>query len=479
MTGRDRHDVDDPVAIELERAFEAARQRVPDDVTLRRSWATLAARLAGTRSRRWTYFAGGMVTTATLAATCAVWLWPRTIDMPDRSPNVPAANRGVSAPKVATAEPELRALTLEGGVVARVHASSVMRLEGSDPRVEQGEVRFSVPHRTPGHPFVVRADCFRVLVIGTKFGVAVTPANDNTPVSGVDVDVDEGVVEVWDDVRLARLQPGERWHGAVTITVTPPPGTAVEPAVEPAPALEAPSTAQPARRAAPARRPGRVPGRTVALTTPGGNATRVTTSDAAPPVESPSAARAALAAGDAARALQIYRALAQKTGPAAENAAYEIGKVLNDKMGQSANAVAAWRRYRSDYPDGMLRIEADVSIVETLARSGETDDALAEAVDFLRRHPDSERRAEMARLAGDLYRARGECRRAVGAYQLALSASRARDITETATFHRASCLVRLGDATGPDAVRAYLRGYPSGKFRSEASALLSTGGRAQ
>jgi len=261
VTGRDRHDVDDPVAIELERAFEAARHRLPDDVTLRRGWSALASRLAVTRTRRWTYFAGGMVTTATLAATCAVWLWPRMIATPEPHPQVLAANAGATT-ELVVAEPEVRTLTLEGGVVARVRPSSVMRIEGNDPRVEQGEVRFSVPHRAPGRPFVVRADRFRVIVVGTKFGVAVRPANDTTPAAGVDVDVDEGVVEVWDDVRLARLEPGERWHGAVTTTVTPAP---------PAPAtMESPAKAiEPARRASASRRTGRGTARGVALDPPG------------------------------------------------------------------------------------------------------------------------------------------------------------------------------------------------------------------
>ena len=188
-------------------------------------------------------------------------------------------------------------------------------------------------------------------------------------------------------------------------------------------------------------------------------------------VESPGAARAALAAGDAPRALEIYRNLAQKTGPVAENAAYEIGRILNER-GQSSAAVAAWRRYRSDYPNGILRVEADVSIIETLARAGDTDDALTEATDFLRRRPDSERRGEIARVAGDLYRARGDCRHAVGAYQVALSASRARDITEAAGFHRAACLVRDGGNSGVDALRSYLRSYPDGRFRRQATELI-------
>ena len=134
--------------------------------------------------------------------------------------------------------------------------------------------------------------------------------------------------------------------------------------------------------------------------------------------------------------------------------------------------MAAWRRYRSDYPNGILRVEADVSIIETLAHAGESDDALTEATDFLRRRPDSERRGEIARVAGDLYRARGDCRHAVGAYQVALSASRARDVTEAASFYRAACLVRVGDGGGVDALRGYLRSYPDGRFKRQATELV-------
>src|SRR5262249_35026233 len=160
---------------------------------------------------------------------------------------------------------------------------------------------------------------------------------------------------------------------------------------------------------------------------------------------------------------QLYRSLAQGTGPSAENASYEIGKVLNEKMGQPQSAVAAWRHYRAAHPDGILRVEADVSIIETLARTGDGDEALSEARDCLRRRPASERRAEISRLAGDLYRARGDCRHAIATYQITLGASRPRDAVEAATFHRADCLVRLGDAGGVEAARAYLHTYPNGK----------------
>ena len=125
------------------------------------------------------------------------------------------------------------------------------------------------------------------------------------------------------------------------------------------------------------------------------------------------------------------------------------------------------------YPDGILRAEADVSIIETLARIGDSDEALLEANDFLRRRPDSERRAEIALLGGDLYLARGDCRHVLAAYQITLGASRPRDAVEAATFQRAACMVHLGDAGGADATRAYLRAYPNGKFRGEATALVA------
>jgi tetratricopeptide (TPR) repeat protein len=467
----------DPAARELAAALDHARARTADDMSLRRGWSAVAdlpERRLPPRVRRWSYFAGG-VASAALAVACAALLWPRTIGGPRPGAVASAPEAGV------------RRLTLEGGVEAKLSASGVLRFDGGDPRVEGGEVRFSVPHRAPGRPFIVRAESYWVVVVGTRFGVAVDGGRN------VAIDVDEGVVEVWGRGqdgkgaarRLARLAPGEGWRSppvAVEPPVVAPPPTPAADAAPAAGARPATASAEPVDKAP--RHAARSSGHAFALASPGGgeivHAVEAPPSESPPPTGDPTAiARAALASGDTTRALQLYRALAGKSGPAAENAAYEIGKILGDKLGQPAAAVAAWRRYRSEYPQGLLRIEADVSIIETLARSGETDDALAEAADFLRRHPDSERRGEIARVAGDLYRARGDCRRAVGAYQIAIGAARTRDVSEAAAFHRAECLVRLGDSGGPDAARAYLRSYPSGRFRSEATALVSEDGRSR
>ncbi|HEY7375676.1 MAG TPA: FecR domain-containing protein [Polyangia bacterium] len=473
MNARGWPDGDDPIAAELRRALDEAQQRLPDDVTLRRGWTAIdSGPTARRRGARLSWFAGGMASTAALALACAAWLWPRNVESP-------------SAPQ-AQAPTETRRLTLEGGVVAELQHTSKMSIEESGARVEGGTVKFKVPHRRPGHPFVVSAEHYRVVVIGTRFGVGVN--GDRR----VDVDVDEGVVEVWNnDARVARLEPGQRWNS--------PPSAASAPAAAPVPADVTGGAADKALGPGPGKDRDRdkqeLP-QTVPLdkTAPravepelalvlGSESRRHGSRRASTRIalvdspshgggsESPRAARAALAAGDAPKALEIYKNLAQKTGPVAENASYEIGRIQADR-GQYAAAVATWRRYRSDYPSGILRVETDVSIIETLARAGETDDALSEATDFLRRRPDSERRGEIARVAGDLYRARGDCRHAIGAYQLAMSASRARDVVEAANFNRAACQVRVGDGAGVDGLRGYLRTYPDGRFRRQAAELI-------
>jgi ferric-dicitrate binding protein FerR (iron transport regulator)/predicted negative regulator of RcsB-dependent stress response len=468
-------DSPDEISAELRRALDEASLRGPDDMTLRRGWSAVAVPLLQpARTRRGFWFAGGVATTAALVLAGSLWLWPRSTELATNGHPRPALKSESAIPSGA------RRLTLEGGVEAVLGRSSVMRLEDGAPRIEGGEVRFSVPHRQPGHPFVVRAEGYRVVVVGTRFGISVAGKTEaKTETKSVDVDVDEGIVEVWDTAsqrRLARLTPGESWQSPEIPEEVPSPAAVVEPA--PTPSAPSPVVSASPTPSRVLRQAGKhASARTLALASPGGTRTaneRATSAAEAPTAEA-TAARAALASGDAPRALQLYRVLAQGTGPSAENASYEIGKVLNEKLGQPANAVAAWRRYRSANPDGMLRAEADVSIIETLARIGDSDEALSEANDFLRRRPDSERRAEIARLAGDLYRARGDCRHALGAYQLALGASRPRDAVEAATFHRADCLVRLGDAGGTEAVRAYLRAYPSGKFRGDAAALAGGG----
>jgi outer membrane protein assembly factor BamD (BamD/ComL family) len=110
-------------------------------------------------------------------------------------------------------------------------------------------------------------------------------------------------------------------------------------------------------------------------------------------------AQAALQAGDTNRAVEILTRAAQGTGPAAENAAYELGRITRYNLNRPRQAVALWDKYRTRFPAGLLRTEADLSIVETLSQMGEVRAALAEADAFMSRHPTSERRQDVQRLA--------------------------------------------------------------------------------
>ena len=110
-------------------------------------------------------------------------------------------------------------------------------------------------------------------------------------------------------------------------------------------------------------------------------------------------AQAALRAGDTQRALDILTRAAQGSGPAAENAAYALGHMMRYNLDHPRQAVALWDKYRTRFPSGLLRIEADLSIVETLAQVGDARAALSEADAFVARYPNSERRLDVQRLA--------------------------------------------------------------------------------
>jgi hypothetical protein len=432
----------DPVTSELGRALAEARAREPDDVTLRRMWARvsqpeLQVPEPAAHPPRWLWFAGGVATTAALAVGATLWLLPRfdakhTPIVAARPAMTETRMTPATEGTVRTGAGERLNLSLAGGTEARLEASTVMRIDrGGRPSVDGGEVSFSVPHPRTGHSYVVFAGPYRVVLAGSKFRLRL----DDT--RRVFIEAQEGRVEVWDRARLASLSPGESWASPATAT----PETSLVPPDAPVRVHVHPAAPTPSVKGD----------------------------------EAGAAAQAALAAGDVPKALGLYRALAKSGGPAGENASYEVGKILRDRLSQPAAAIAAWRRYRTDHPSGVLRVEADVSIIETLVHGGDATGALAEANDFIRNHPDSERRAEIARVAGDLYRTRADYKRAVASYQIALASPQLRDAAEPASFHRAECLVRLGDPNGTEAARAYLRRWPNGRFRTEAERLLESG----
>jgi hypothetical protein len=214
----------------------------------------------------------------------------------------------------------------------------------------------------------VSAGPYVISVVGTKFHVGV----DDDRVS---VEVEQGVVEVWRGARSVRLVQGDSWAGPIR---------GLDSMVgDRRPSLAGASS----RRASAADSPVRA--------------------ENGPASVELAAARSALSQGRPEDALTMLTHCAKGVGPAAENAAYEMGRVLRDGLRRPRAAVTAWVTYRTRFPNGLLRAETDLSILETLARVGDRAAALVEVESFLARYPNSERRDEVARLAARLRGATG------------------------------------------------------------------------
>lgn len=400
--------------------LDRAKQRVGDEVTHRRVWAkvaeasTMPERVSG---RRWIWVSAA----ATAAAAVGLFAYVRYYQAPGASVDIvsvaagpatteseksedpgPAASASSGsaqerqenqlAPQesergpgnvIRTRQGERVHVSLGGGAVAELDENSAMTWDAQHrPTIQRGIARLAVPHQPPGWRFSVTAGPYVVTVVGTKFDVRVSSRT-------VGVEVTEGVVEVWRNSRATRLAAGDSWQGP--LHPDEPGASASSPSVPSSPST---TSSSPPAAWSPAERPQPVAAPTAVLAT-------------APAPKQPASvggrsspeAETALRTGDPAKAIDLLSKTAQGTGAAAENAAYEMARIARYQLHRPRQAVALWDRYRTRFPTGLLRTEADLSIVETLAQLGEVRAALAEADAFLARHPQSERRRDVQRLA--------------------------------------------------------------------------------
>jgi ferric-dicitrate binding protein FerR (iron transport regulator) len=407
----------DPVEKWLGGALEAAQARTGDEVARRRVWARIEdlplndeAPARRARSIARPVLAGTLL--AAVGVVALLWLVPWPGQLAQETPAPGAVAKAVPSPvapseSIASETKPIRAgrqkahVTLPGGAAVDLDANSVLGWDAQRrPQVESGQARFEVAHQAPGNHFAVAAGPYVISVVGTKFRVGVTEGR-------VSVEVEEGVVEVSRGDRTVRLTEGDSWAGPVR---GPAPSAAehrsavnssgARRATRLASASVSPASAAPPPDFAPIPVTNDLP--TVA---PPANTAKpsalaeVVTPKTAPASAELKQANAALGEGRAEDALDILSRCAKGTGPAAENAAYEMGRVLRDRLHRPKAALAAWNQYRARFPQGLLRAETDLSVLETLASLGDNKSALAEAEAFLARYPRSERREEVSKLA--------------------------------------------------------------------------------
>jgi hypothetical protein len=392
------------VGASLREALDEATTRTGDEIAHRRVWTRIANPPLGRHGRIWFARLTLMGVLATAAAG-AVLVWPRA--QTPQPPLVVTASSTAAGPSGATplsrfelreAVPIVRQPLLEGPTTIRsdsrnrtylrlwggtevdLEPSSAFSLDRQNrPSIDKGRVRLSVPRQKSGHRFTLSAGPYSISVLGTRFQVRV--AGDS-----VGVDVEEGVVEVSRGPRKVRVEAGEAWTSPSGLSVRSRPR-----------AVRAPERVA---AVAPIPAPAPEPEPTVAASN-----------------DQFRQAQMALAEGHPQRALEILESLARGRGPAAENAAYEVGRILRYHFMRPRQALSAWYRYRARFPQGMLRAETDLSIVDALLVVGDKAGALAEADAFLARHPQSERRGEIARIASQL---RGESRETLSRWEPSL-----------------------------------------------------------
>jgi tetratricopeptide (TPR) repeat protein len=453
-------DAGDPAHATLRQALDESERFTHSELRQRRVWARVSDPARTRRATRNAFVRGALAASA-LTAVAVVAIDHVRVAAPTTgaalpqaagvqsaaaspsSPGAPTLVVAAAGSVVETGAGEHLVRVLPRGARAEIGPRTSLAVDAQGrPEVRRGEVRFHVAASSSdvGQKFFVRVAPYRVVVAGARFVV-------KAEAQSISIAVENGEAEIWNGSRVVRIGSGETWSS------------------DGAPRAHA-GVPRAARDKSPALAP-------------------ASGSDRDPQSseqdrEDLAAARAARAAADPRRALALYEQLASRNGPAAENAMYEIGGIYHDQLKQPAKAIAAWDRYRTRYPNGLLRAEADLSVIDTLEASANPADGsrtLNEALAFLKRYPHSERRGEVSRVVGDLYRERGNYRAALDFYRAVPSvrSGLGADDADDAAFGEAACLYALRDDGADAALRSYLAQRPRGRHARDAARLLGGG----
>jgi transmembrane sensor len=242
-----------------------------------------------------------------------------------------------------------------------------------DLRLLAGHARFEVvPNRR--RSFEVQAGAVRVRVIGTSFSMA--RVSEQTRVS-----VDKGLVQVFWSGGKAELAAGE--SGVF------PPGSrdAADALAQGGQRANAPEW----RRLA---QTGQYKNAYSALSQTPNSVREV-------PEELMLAADVARLSGNPGRAVPYLKTVSERFSrdPRAPVAAFTLGRVLLDNMGNATSAAAAFHRARSLSPGGPLALDAWAREVESLRRAGRTEQASELAQKYIDQFPSGRHAAAMRSIA--------------------------------------------------------------------------------
>ncbi len=273
-------------------------------------------------------------------------------------------------------------------------------------RLVAGRAHFEVRH-DPARSFVVEAGAQRVEVIGTSFDVELDAQS-------VAVSVTRGKVRVYGPAGATDVSAGETKRFAVSApsaqaeaaaAAQPEPGKApgVSDEAEQEPELQAQPEAQAQVEEAQAHARPRVKRSSGqpswrSLTQSGqydaAFAAMLQTSGVDDdPAALMDAADAARLSGHPQNAVQYLERVVRDHGksPVAPLAAFTLGRVYLDKLGQPDKAASAFERARGLSPAGSLAQDALAREVEALSKGGNAQKAYLRAQDYLRQYPNGRR----------------------------------------------------------------------------------------
>jgi transmembrane sensor len=373
-----------------ERASDKSRH-IPVDVSearLARLWGNVSERLEQpARSRRFPLVAAGVGAVAlslalgvgvvrhrntSVGATASVWEGARLETAADRM-------------SVSLVDGSKLTLDPNSRVTVQDRSPSAVKLV-----VERGRLACDVTHR-PGRSFVVVASGVEVRVVGTRFSVSSERVNDAVRVG---VQVERGVVEVrtgGESGAVTRVSAGQSWsqHTTARSAISEPHAQGVAPAGS-ASADESESAPREATSISPSATP-TVSSRALPAATPASSSAR----NARELFEQ---ATGLWREGRAQEAAQAYQTLLS-TYPRdarAGLAAFELGRLRMDRLGDLPGALRALERAVTLAPSAGFREDALARVVRASAALGNARRCASAREQYLRDYPQGVHRLNVA-----------------------------------------------------------------------------------